>query len=283
MSKTVVVTGGNSGIGLASAHELAGRGAKVVLACRNQTKAEAAREEIVGRTPGADVDIMSVDLSSFEHIHRFAADLAKQHPKVDVLVNNAGAVPQKQQYTEEGFELQFGANYLGAFLLTHLVLPRLEAAAADTGDARIIHLSSIAHNVGRIDPSTFRGRKRYISFNAYTQSKLANLMFSNTLARRLPDGISTYALHPGGVDSEIWRELPSLVYRVIKLGLISPERAAKLVADLSLSSEYLGKSGSFHTAQPPTPVSRTARDESKQNDLYNRSVALAGIEGLSIR
>jgi NAD(P)-dependent dehydrogenase (short-subunit alcohol dehydrogenase family) len=283
MSKTVVVTGGNSGIGLATAHELASEGATVVLACRNQGKAAAARDEILSATPGADVDVMSVDLSSFEHIRRFAADLVEKHPKVDVLVNNAGAVPQKQQFTEEGFELQFGANYLGAFLLTHLVLPQLEAAAAETGDARIIHLSSIVHNIGRIDPSSFRGRKPYISFNAYSQSKLANLMFSNALARRLPDGVSTYALHPGGVDSEIWRELPSLVYRVIKLGLISPEKAAKLITGLSLSQEYVGKSGSFHTAQPPTPVSRTARNESKQDDLYNRSVALTGIEGLAVR
>lgn len=277
MSKTVVITGANTGIGLAMAHELAGRGDTVVMACRNQTKADAARAEILARTPGAQLDVLSLDLSSFDHIRRFAAELAARHGKVDALINNAGASPIKQEFTADDFELQFGANYLGPFLLTHLLLPQLEAAAADTGDARIVHLASIIHNIGRIDPDTFRGRKRYITLAAYAQSKLGNLMFSNALSRRLPVGLSTNAMHPGGVDSDIYRELPGFIHAPLKLFLIPPEKPARLGADLAIGEEYRGRSGEYYTAQWPKPVSRSSRNVAKQEDLYARSCELTGV------
>ena len=283
MPKTVVVTGANSGIGLAMAHELAARGATVCLACRNQAKAEAAREEIVRRTPGAEVDVLSLDLASFEHIHRFATDLAARHERVDALINNAGASPLKQQFTAEGFELQFGANYLGPFLLTHLLLPQLRRAAEQTGDARIVHVASVAHNIGRIDPDTFRGRSKYRPFPAYAQSKLANLMFNYALARRLPDGLSTHAMHPGGVDSDIYRELPRPVHAALRPFLISADRAGRLGTELALSSEYRDRSGEYLTAQRPNPVSRRARDVAAQEVLYAESAVLAGVEPLPRR
>ncbi|TJZ79390.1 SDR family NAD(P)-dependent oxidoreductase [Rhodococcus oryzae] len=283
MPKTVVVTGANSGIGLAMAHELAARGATVCLACRNQAKAEAAREEIARRTPGAKVDVLSLDLSSFEHIHRFATDLAARHERVDALINNAGASPLKQQFTAEGFELQFGANYLGPFLLTHLLLPQLRLAAEQTGDARIVHVASVAHNIGRIDADTFRGRSKYRPFPAYAQSKLANLMFNYALARRLPDGLSTHAMHPGGVDSDIYRELPRAVHAALRPFLISADRAGRLGAELALSPEYRERSGEYLTAQRPNPVSRRARDVAAQEALYAESAVLAGVEPLPRR
>lgn len=283
MTKTVVITGANSGIGLGMAHELAARGATLVLGCRNQVKAEAARKAIVERTPGAEVDVLSLDLSSFEHIRTFATELAARHDHVDALINNAGASPMQQHFTEEGFEMQFGANYLGPYLLTHLLLPQLQVAAAKTGDARIVHLSSVMHNIGRIDPETFTGRSRYFALTAYAQSKLGNLMFSNALARRLPAGITSTAMHPGGVDSEVYRELPALVLKPLRLFLISPDKPSKLGADLAIGDRYRGRSGEYFTAQPPGFASRTSRDIGKQDDLYRRSAALADIEALAVR
>ena len=280
MTKTVLITGGNSGIGLAMAHELAARGATVCLACRNSAKAAAARDGILARTPGARVELFSLDLASFARIRRFAEAFSERHPRLDALINNAGAVPLTQQFTAEGFELQFGANYLGPFLLTHLLLPSLKVAAAASGDARIVHVSSIMHNLGRIHPDSFRGQPTYRPMTAYAQSKLANLMFSNALARRLGSGLSTQAMHPGGVASSIYRELPTQVYALLKLFLISPERAGAMGADLAIAPAYRNRSGQYHSVQWPRPVSGQARSVAGQEALYGESCQLAGVEPL---
>lgn len=226
MARTVVVTGGNSGIGLA---EL----------------------------------------------------LAERQPKVDALINNAGAAPFGQEFTEEGYELQFGANYLAPFLLSHLVLPLLRAAAADTGDARFVHVSSLGHLFGRIDPATFRGRDFYFMVPAYGQSKIGNAMLSYVLARRLPAGLTSNAMHPGIVESRIWREIPKPLFALLKFGIMStPERAANLNADLAIGDEYRGRTGEFVSAQDPMLVSPIARDERKQDELYALSCELVGIDPL---
>lgn len=282
MSPLVLITGGNAGIGLATAQQLAQRGARLVLACRNAARAEAARGRIQAAAPGAQVEVLPLDLASLESVRRLAATVAERHPQVDVLINNAGAVPLKPMTTAEGFEWQFGANYLGHVLLTHLLLPSLQAAAGQTGEARIVHVSSIAHNFGRIDPSTFRGgTKRPLA--AYAQSKLGNLMFNFALARRLPASVTTQALHPGGVDSEIYRELPKAVYAVMRLFLISPERAGQLVTSLALDPQWKGRTGDYHSVQWPKPVSRTARDRRQQDELYETSCRLLGLTPLPLQ
>lgn len=283
MDKIVVITGGNSGIGLAMAQEIAARGARLCLACRHQGKAAAARDQILSRTPGARVELYELDLASFDSIRAFAERLSADHPHVDVLLNNAGAAPLTQQFTREGFELQFGGNYLGHFLLTHLLLPRLAAAVQVKGEARVVHVASIAHLFGRIRPETFRGMPRYSPGAAYAQSKLANLMFSNALARRLPTGVTSQAFHPGGVDSEIWRDLPRLAYLALKPFLITPERAGRLGADLALSAEHARENGGYYSAQWPRPLSRTARSHEAQDELYRLSCELTGVEALPLQ
>lgn len=283
MHKIAVITGGNSGIGLATAQELAARGTRVCLACRNQDKGAQARDLILARTPGAEVELYSLDLASFASIRAFAQAFAGQHPHLDVLINNAGAAPLSQQFTQEGFELQFGANYLGHFLLTHLLLPRLAAAVQVKGEARVVHVASIAHMFGQIRPDTFRGMKRYRPGAAYAQSKLANLMFSNALARRLPTGITSQALHPGGVDSEIWRDLPRLAYLAIKPFLITPERGGHLAAELAVGSAHARENGGYYSAQWPRPISRTARSHAGQDELYRMSCELTGVEPLPLQ
>lgn len=282
MEKVVVITGGNSGIGLAMAQEVAARGARVCLACRNIEKAEVARKQILERAPGAHVRIFRLDLASFASIRAFADEIGKELPHIDALINNAGAAPLSQQFTAEGFELQFGANYLGHFLLTHLLLPSLQAAVQLKGESRVVHVASIAHMFGRIRPGTFRGMSRYRPGAAYAQSKLANLMFSHALARRLPAGVTSQALHPGGVDSEIWRELPRPVYLMLKPFLISAERAGRLGAELAVSPEHARENGGYYSAQWPRPMSRTARSHTEQDALYQASCELAGLPGLPI-
>jgi NAD(P)-dependent dehydrogenase (short-subunit alcohol dehydrogenase family) len=285
MRKTVVVTGGNSGIGLAMAHELARQGATVCLACRDQSKAAAARDEIVQRTPGAQVELYTLDLSSFDAIHAFVRAFSQRHDRLDALINNAGALPVRQQFTKEGFELQFGANYLGPFLLTHLLMPLLQVAAdaggRGQGDARIVHLASIAHNLGRIDLGTAKGRKPYRVMPAYAQSKLANLMFSNTLARKLPAGITSQAMHPGGVTSPIYRDLPRWQYAVMRPFLIGPERPGKFATELAIGSSRRGENGGYFSIQHPRIVSRLATDQALQEALYQQSCTWAGVAPLS--
>lgn len=272
-AKTIVITGGNAGIGFVTASQLAQQGNRVILACRNQSKALQAKQKIVEQTPTADVVIYALDLASFASIKRFAENVLADHSQIDVLINNAGAFPTHQQFTEDGFEFQFGVNYLGHVLLTHLLLPGLKKAP----EARIIHLSSIMHNLGKIDFDSFRGRKNYSGIAAYAQSKLANLMFSNELAKRLPSTISSNALHPGGVDSEIYRELPSLIYKTLKLFLITADRAAKLITDMAISESWKSKTGQFKSAHGPLPISRSSKNADLSRRLYEESCKLIGV------
>jgi NAD(P)-dependent dehydrogenase (short-subunit alcohol dehydrogenase family) len=284
MRKTVVITGGNSGIGLAIAHEVAQRGATVCLACRDQSKAAAARDAILARTPGAEVELYKLDLSSFGAIRQFVREFNTRHERLDALVNNAGAVPTKQQFTAEGFELQFGGNYLGPFLLTHLMLPALQEAARQgeqgQGEARIVHMASIAHTLGKIKLETAKGRKPYLVLPTYAQSKLANLMFSNTLARKLPQGITSQAMHPGGVASPLYRDLPSWQYAFLKPFLIGPERAGVLAAELALDAKRKGETGGYFSIQHPRIETRAARDQAMQDQLYAQSCAWTGVNPL---
>ena len=284
MSKTVLITGGNSGIGLAIAHELAQRGATVCLACRDQAKGAAARAEIQSRTPGAQVELYELDLASFAKIRAFVDVFKARHDRIDALINNAGLLAPRQQFTVDGFEMHIGANYIGPVLLTQLLLPLLKVAADDggagRGDARIVHLSSIAHTFGHIDQATFRGRKPYRVFPAYAQSKLANLLFSNVLARRLPKGVTSQALHPGGVMSPLYRDLPSWQYAVMKPFLIGPERPGKLVAELALDPKRKGETGGYFSVQHPRIVSKRSRDLVMQDRLYEKTCEWVGVEPL---
>jgi NAD(P)-dependent dehydrogenase (short-subunit alcohol dehydrogenase family) len=285
--KTVLITGGNSGIGLCIAHELAQRGATVALACRNQAKAAAARHEILQRTPGAKVELHELDLASFDKIRRFATAFSAKHGKLDALINNAGGIITKQQFTADGFEMQFGANYLGPFMLTHLLLPLLQAAGDEggpgQGDARIVHLASIAHTVGRMKLHTAKGRKPYFAFPSYAQSKLGNLMFSNALARRLPKGITSQALHPGGVASAFYRDIPGWQYLFLKPFLIGPEPAARLVTKLALDPSFKGKTGDYFSVQHPKIITGLARDVARQDELYAQSCEWTGVAPLRAR
>jgi NAD(P)-dependent dehydrogenase (short-subunit alcohol dehydrogenase family) len=282
MRKTVLITGGNSGIGLATACEFAARDLVVCLACRDPLKGAKARARILEELPWAQVEIFRLDLSSFTSIRQFVQAFERQHGALDILVNNAATVPLKLQLTQDGFEMQFGVNYLGHFLLTHLLMPSLGNGVEQGGESRIVHVSSLMHMLGRIDERTFQGEGLHKPGVAYAQSKLANVLFSNALARRLPQGISSQAMHPGRVASQIWREVPRPLYALIWPFLSTPDRGAKLIADMATLRGYARRTGTYESAQWPAMVSRAARNMALQERLYHRSCELVGVEALGL-
>lgn len=199
--KVVIITGGNSGIGKETALDLAGRGAKTYIACRNPVKCETARNEIVNSTQNQNVFGLQLDLSSFESIHNFSRNFHELERKLDILINNAGTVASKRTLTKEGFEMDFGVNHLGHFLLTNLLLDLIKAAAP----SRIIVVSSEMHFFAdfRQDDLNYENRT-YSWMRAYANSKLANLLFSNELSKKLMyDGVAVNALHPGVVNTKV--------------------------------------------------------------------------------
>jgi len=178
--KVAVVTGANSGLGLESAKALAGKGAHVVMAARNQTKAEAARDEILAAHPDASLEIVELDLGSFENTKAAAASIAAKHPKIDILLNNAGLMAMPERRTIDGYEMQFGVNHLGHWLFTAGVLKSILAADA----ARVVTVTSTAHHTGRVvDPDNVNMEGNYSAWGAYGRAKLANFHFALGLQR----------------------------------------------------------------------------------------------------
>ncbi|KAL7294673.1 hypothetical protein TKK_0011976 [Trichogramma kaykai] len=201
-NKIVIVTGANTGIGKEVVRDLANREAKVIMACRDLFKCEQAREEIVFESKNKYVYCRKCDLASQESIRDFVKQFTKEFPKLHILINNAGVMRTPLSYTKEGIELQIGVNHMGHFLLTNLLLDTLKASAP----ARVINVSSLAHFRGRINISDFNSTERYDPGAAYAQSKLANVLFTVELAKRLKGtGVTSNAVHPGIVDTEITR------------------------------------------------------------------------------
>lgn len=271
--KAVLITGGNSGIGKATAMALAAQGFRVFIAARDMQKSEQALKEITAAVPGAQVLALKLDLADLEQVRAFAADFRQRVPVLDVLILNAGLFPTRKQITAQGFEMQFGVNHLGHFLLTHLLLDRVKAANA----GRIIVLSSIMHWLGRIDFNSFRGEKRYNPVMAYGQSKLANLLFVQELSRRLEGtGIAVNAVHPGGVDTGIARDLPAFMQKIYAMTTITPEKGAESSIYLATSPEAADLSGKFIRSCRPSLTSPLAKPATAQK-LWQVSEALCGI------
>jgi len=273
MSTTrVLITGANTGIGLATAKRLVQIGADVVLACRNPAKAKAAQDELLKLGGSGQVDLIELDLNSLASV-KAAAELVKsRYGSIDVLINNAGIFGESLQQTVDGYEQQFGVNYLGPFLLTQLLLPALQAAQA----GRIIHLSSIMHWLGSIQPETFKKTSgSYHAIGAYGQSKLANLLFSHALARQLEGStVTSNALHPGGVNSDIYRDVPKLQYVVMRPFLIPTSRPAELITKMAISHEWATKNGQYVSAHMPSWQSHHAKNTQLGDQLYQQSLEL---------
>ena len=266
----ILITGANTGIGFATAKKLVQGGADVILACRNPAKAAEAQAQLQALGGTGSVDVIALDLNSLASV-KAAADLVKErYGSIDVLINNAGLFGEALYQTEDGYEQQFGVNYVGPFLLTQLLLPALQQAKS----GRIIHLASIMHWLGDIKPETFRQTSgSYRAVAAYGQSKLANLLFSHALARQLAGtSVTSNALHPGGVDSEIYRDLPKFQYAVMKPFLIPTSRPANLIAKMAVSEEWATRNGQYVSAHMPNWQSSNAKNSKLADQLYQQSM-----------
>lgn len=202
--KTAIITGANTGIGKETAIDLARRGARVVVACRDEKRALAALGEIKEKSGSAEVIYKWLDLASLSSVRAFSEEVLQEEEHVHILVNNAGVMFPPYTRTKDGFELQFGVNHLGHFLLTMLLLDRIK----DSAPSRIINISSHAHYPGYLDFEDMMWERRYQAQLAYCRSKLANVMFSCELARRLTGSeVTVYSLHPGSIKTELVRHI----------------------------------------------------------------------------
>lgn len=291
--KVAVVTGGNSGIGLETARGLARRGARIVLACRNPAKAEAARREIAAAAPAPDlVESMALDLASLASVRAFAEAFRGRHGTLDILVNNAGIMAIPLARTTDGFEMQLGTNHLGHFALTGLLLDVLLA----TPGSRVVTVSSSAHRIGRIGFDDLHGERSYGPWRAYAQSKLANLLFTFELQRRLERRKArsiAVAAHPGYAATHLQEVGPrarnaTLMAGAVAIGnrLLAQSAAMGALPSLHAASadgvrggDYFGPDGWLEMRGHPRRVGTTARarDERAASRLWGISEDLTGV------
>ena len=285
--KRAVVTGANTGLGFETTKALAKKGAEVIMACRNMDKAAKAKAQILQEIPRSKLTTMEIDLASFESVRKFAAKFNLEYSSLDLLINNAGVMMPPYELTDDGFELQFHANYLGHFLLTGLLLRKLEAAPA----ARVISLSSLAHEWGDIYFHDLNFKDNYDKRKSYGQSKLACLMFAYELERRLRkanSSVLSLAAHPGISDTELSRYLPKLIRFISPLIMPLFAQSARKGAqptvraamDLSLTGgTYVGPNGKGEYKGNPVVVdsSLNSKDEEKAERLWSVSEKLANI------
>jgi len=273
--KTAVVTGANSGIGKITALELARRNYRVVMVCRNQEKAEAAKREITEETGNENIQIEICDLSLMSNIRNSARHIREIYPSIDLLVNNAGILPQSERHTtSEGFEMTFAVNHLAYFLLTREVLPALKSAEF----SRIVNVASEAHKSGTFDPDNLQLESGYSTVKAYGNSKLFNIMFTRQLHEELNGtNISTYSLHPGVVNTNFAAESDSFFAKLFDLGrffMLSPERGASTSVYLCTEPGIEHLSGRYFIKSKPAKPSGIARDDEACKKLWDMSQEL---------
>lgn len=276
--KTVVITGATSGIGEVAALHLAGQGARLVLVARDKARGEATLAKVEAQAPDRGHRIHYGDLAQLGEMKRLGSEIAAAEPKIDVLINNAGAMFANRGVTKDGYEKTFALNHLSYFVLTALLRPSLLAA----GSARIVNTSSDAHKTAQFDINDLQTTKNYTSFQAYSRSKLDNILFTRELARRLPGtGITANCLHPGFVATRFGDEAGGLVGHMIGLAkvlAISPEDGAKTIVYLATSPEVGDISGEYFYKCRRTKPTRAARDDGFASALWEKSVALTGVD-----
>jgi NAD(P)-dependent dehydrogenase (short-subunit alcohol dehydrogenase family) len=271
--KIVFITGGNNGIGKATAIGLAKKGATVIIACRNESKGRAAVEEIKKVSKNDKIDLLICDLSSFESIRKCAADFKTKYKQLDVLVNNAGLIVDNYKTTAEGFEWQFGVNHIGHFLLTNLLIANILAANAP----RIVNVSSAIHYSGVLDFDTFEQPiTDYSGMKFYAQSKLANILFTKSLAKRYPK-ILVNALHPGVVGTNFGNGEMKWYFKgiwtIMKPFLLTAEKGARTSIYLA-SSPLVDVSGKYFDKSAEKRPSKLADDQALAEKLWAYSEAV---------
>lgn len=297
----IVITGANSGIGLATARQLVKQGAHVVMACRRVEEGQRAAAQILSETgaPSERVEVRELDLGDLESVRSFAKRLLQDHEAIDVLLNNAGVMNTPERKTKDGFEMQLGVNHLGHFLLTQLLIPALEKAAP----SRIVNVSSCFHDnaMGRegdidFDDLFFESRE-YDGWKAYAQSKLANLLHARGLADRLGDkGVTAVSVHPGWVRTELMRHsMPSFLQTIARpfmrmAGLIEPWEGCQTSLYAVLADDVPQHNGAYYSqvgtyrdksfnqgGWPMRSPNPRAHDDAAVDKLWERSESLVGL------
>jgi NAD(P)-dependent dehydrogenase (short-subunit alcohol dehydrogenase family) len=282
VQRTVVITGGNAGIGRETAVGLARLGNRVVFTSRDATRGAEALADVRRRSGSDDIDVMPLDLASSASIRSFAADLLATYDRLDVLVNNAGLLTSPRSETADGFETTFGVNHLGHFLLTSLLLERLTARTGASGGTpgRVVVVASDAHKMTRgLNFDDLQSRRHYRGVTAYARSKLANIYFARALGRRLDPTVCTvHAVHPGYVDSRFGRDgdvgYESLVGLGARLFALSPEQGAATSIYCASDPAVARATGDYYAKCRPTRPSGKARDDTSGERLWQASEAL---------
>lgn len=276
--KTVIITGANTGIGKETAVDLANRGARVILACRDKSRGENALADVIKRTGSKQVVLKSLDLASLESVRKFAQDINKTESRIDILLNNAGVMMCPYMKTSDGFEMQFGTNHLGHFLLTNLLLEKIKRSAP----ARIINVSSLAHTfTTKIDYDKIKDEKSYSRIEAYAQSKLANILFSRELSRRLQGtGVTVNSLHPGSVATELGRYFPgfTILYPTLSLFFKSPWEGAQTNIHCAVEESLENVTGKYFSDCAVVQESKAARDDEAAKSLWEMSAKIVGLQ-----
>uniref|UniRef100_A0A6P4FH83 NADP-retinol dehydrogenase n=1 Tax=Drosophila rhopaloa TaxID=1041015 RepID=A0A6P4FH83_DRORH len=280
--KVFIVTGANTGIGKETVLEIARRGGTVYMACRDMNRCEKARQEIVRETNNTNIFARQLDLSSLESIRKFAASFKNEQDKLHVLINNAGVMHCPKSLTKDGFEMQLGVNHMGHFLLTHLLLDVLKK----TAPSRIVNVSSLAHTQGSINVDDLNSEKSYSRIGAYSQSKLANVLFTRELANRLKGtGVTTNSLHPGAVDTELlrnWKFLENSFVKYLVGPLLwtlfkTPKMGAQTTLYAALDPALKEVSGLYFSDCQPKDVAAAAEDEKTGKFLWEESEKWTGV------
>jgi NAD(P)-dependent dehydrogenase (short-subunit alcohol dehydrogenase family) len=275
--KTCVITGASSGIGKASAEQLASMGARVIMVCRSPKKGERAKAEVERKSGSQSVELMNADLASFASVRTFAEEYAKNHDSLHVLLNNAGVARPLRSLTIDGFETTFQVNYLSHFLLTNLLLTILEK----TAPSRIVNVSSVAHYGGHLNFDDLQMEKGYGVMRAYSQSKLALVLFTHELARRLQGtGVTANCLHPGAVATNIWGEWlgpAAFLAKVTRLFMLSAEKGAKTQVYLACSPEVEGMTGEYFEFHGRKQSSAESYDQGLAERLWDASAKMVGL------
>lgn len=275
--KTVVVTGANQGIGKAAAVALAAKGARVILVARNREKGERARAEVDAAGAGG-AELVVADLSSQAEVRRAAAEIKAKHDRLDVLVNNAGVFVPERHTTADGLEETFALNHLGYFLLTRELLDLLK----ESGPSRIVNVSSEAHRGARMhwDDLQFE-RTKYGGFKVYGQSKLANVLFTYELARRLEGTkVTANCLHPGVIGSgfgQTYGGAMSVLVKIARPFMLTPEEGARTTVHLASSPDVEGVSGKYFSKCKPVRSNPLSYDEQSQHKLWALSEELVKV------
>jgi len=278
--RVCIITGANTGIGKVTAREVARTGARVILACRSEAKTAPVVAEIIEQTGNQDVEFTELDLSRLASVRACAERLLARGLPIHLLINNAGLAGLRGK-TSDGFELHFGVNHLGHFLLTLLLMDRI-VESAGSAPARIVNVSSRSHYDARaLDLARVQERTPSIAgVQEYGVSKLANVLFTRSLVERLAGkNVNVYSLHPGVVGSDIWqRRIPRPIARVMGMFMLTTEDGAKTTLHCALSDDASGETGLYYDKCRAKEPSKLAKDDGVAAELWRRSVEWTGVD-----